>query len=393
MRPTKPLWSVVELVSGTSQPIDFRVSLEDMVPGTGKLVDGPLAVYDSPGVRFRPGDVLFGKLRPYLCKHWLCDRDGTAGGDIHVYRPLVGNEPRFIDYVVGMADFARYAEAVSKGTKMPRAEWSSLGEFPTPSWGIADQRRIVDYLDRETSEIDAMISEQERLVRALREHAEAIYERGVFGLDAGDSLDSAGHPMFVGTPSHWAHSRFGAEFIESSELNGQAPIGPLLSISEYRGVEVNERTQGQRASETVEHYRVLRVGQLAANMMWLNHGGIGVSGVDGYISPDYRAYDISERFLPGYVHYLMRSRRYIGYFTAIGNGVRPNAQRVTKTSLDMAPIPVPPLDEQQAIVSRLEDASCRIDATVAEASRLKDLLLERRAALITEVITGRKDVV
>ena len=58
-------------------------------------------------------------------------------------------------------------------------------------------------------------------------------------------------------------------------------------------------------------------------MMWLNHGGLGVSSLTGYISPDYKAFWISPRFHPRYVHHLLRSPRYVDYFGAIGTGVRP----------------------------------------------------------------------
>ena len=84
-------------------------------------------------------------------------------------------------------------------------------------------------------------------------------------------------------------------------------------------------------------------------MMWLNHGGLGVSALTGYISPDYKAFWISDRFQPRYLHYLLRSPRYVDYFAAIGTGVRPDAQRVTKTALDMTPVPLPPIDEQTGL--------------------------------------------
>src|SRR5699024_3840263 len=101
---------------------------------------------------------------------------------------------------------------------------------------------------------------------------------------------------------------------------------------------------------------------------------------------------ISERLEPRYIHYLFRSRRYIQYYGTIANRVRPNAQRVTKTSLDLMPIPVPPLEEQRRIADHLDVVTSKIDAMLAKVAQLKDLLTERRAALITEVVTGRKDV-
>jgi type I restriction enzyme S subunit len=370
------------------------VSLEDMVSETGRLVDGDLSYHKAKGTRFQAGDVLFGKLRPYLAKYWLADREGTAGGDIHVYRPEPGVDPRYLAYVVGSRNFARFAEAASKGTKMPRAEWASLREYPVIQFDLSTQRSIANYLDRETGEIDTMLSKMNLLTGALQARARIAQTRAVFGLAAGASHDSLqSHSLLSGVPNHWGNTKFGYDFSESNERNGDSPPGPLLSISEYRGVELNTRIDGQQASLDVSNYRVVRPGQLAANMMWLNHGGLGVSSLTGYISPDYKAFWISKRFEPRYVHHLFRSSRYVGYFTAIATGVRPNAQRVTKTVLDATPVPLPPLDEQVRIADHLDEVIGEIHAVLDKVSKLKSLLIERRAALITDVVTGRKAVI
>ena len=249
------------------------------------------------------------------------------------------------------------------------------------------------YLDRETSEIDAVLENLSGLSDALRDRAQVTQTRSVFGLSEGQLHSAADtHSPLSGIPEHWDRTKFGYDFTESTERNGDDPPGPLLSISEHRGVELNTRTEGQLASLDVSKYRVVRPGQLAANMMWLNHGGLGVSSLTGYISPDYKAFWISDRFEPRYVHHLFRSSRYIDYFTAIATGVRPNAQRVTKTVLDATPVPLPPLDEQIRIADELDEATARVEAMLAKVADLKSLLLERRAALVTDVVTGKKEV-
>lgn len=364
-----------------------------MVSETGQLVDGELSAYGAKGTPFAPGDILFGKLRPYLAKYWLADRAGTAGGDIHVYRPEDGTDPRYLKYVVGSRNFVRFAEAASKGTKMPRAEWTSLREYPVVQFTRTAQQAIARYLDLETSEIDAVRAKMDRLSEILQARVGSVQTRAVFGLAAGQRHSAAdAHSPLSGIPRHWGRTKFGYDFTESTERNGDDPPGPLLSISEYRGVELNTRTEGQQASLDVSKYRVVRPGQLAANMMWLNHGGLGVSSLTGYISPDYKAFWVSDRFEPRYVHHLFRSSRYIDYFAAIATGVRPNAQRVTKTVLDATPVPLPPLDEQIRIADELDEATAGVDVMLAKVADLKALLLERRAALITDVVTGKKEV-
>lgn len=277
------------------------------------------------------------------------------------------------------------------GTGIVDDLWSTnftrMSRIRVPLPPLRVQRALADQLD----EVDLIIAKLDELTGTLR--TRAVDTATLFGLAGGDPRRSedARSPL-SGIPEHWDRTKFGHDFTESTERNGEQPSGPLLSISEYRGVEINTRTDGQQASSDVAHYRVVRPGQLAANMMWLNHGGLGVSDFVGYISPDYKAFWISPRFHPRYVHHLLRSPRYVDYFGAIGTGVRPNAQRVTKTSLDMMPLPLPPMGEQERIADHLDGVTNRIDGMLAKVSDLREFLVERSSTLLLDVVTGRKKV-
>ncbi|QOT18997.1 restriction endonuclease subunit S [Paenarthrobacter sp. YJN-5] len=277
------------------------------------------------------------------------------------------------------------------GTGIVDDLWSTnftrMSRIRVPLPPLDVQRRLAAKLD----EVDAMVAKLDELTDSLR--ARAIDTAALFGLAEDDSRrhEDAKSPL-SGMPEHWDRTKFGYDFTESTERNGDDPPGPLLSISEYRGVELNSRTDGQQASQDVANYRVVRPSQLAANMMWLNHGGLGVSSLTGYISPDYKAFWISPRFYPRYVHHLLRSPRYVDYFGAIGTGVRPNAQRVTKIALDMMPLPLPPMDEQRRIAGHLDDVTGRIDEMLGKIARLRDLLVEHSSTFLLDVVTGRKEI-
>lgn len=302
-------------------------------------------------------------------------------------------DPRFLLWCLESSDTKGYWLTSAFGVTRVSIPLGAVARLPIPAVDLMAQRTIANYLDREAGGIDAMLAQLDSLVNELQDRARVVQTRAVFGLgDSSAHRSLEPNSVLSGVPDHWGRTKFGYDFTESTERNGENPPGPLLSISEYRGVELNTRTEGQQASLDVSNYRVVRPGQLAANMMWLNHGGLGVSSLTGYISPDYKAFWISDRFVPRYVHHLFRSSRYIDYFAAIATGVRPNAQRVTKTVLDATPVPLPPVGEQVQIADRLDEATARVDAMLAKVADLKAVLLERRAALITEAVSGRKDV-
>ncbi|WP_205547975.1 hypothetical protein [Leucobacter sp. wl10] len=327
------------------------------------------------------------------------DRRGASGlarqdGSVSVVYSVMTPRPDLLLPEYGHHLFRSIAfqdEFFRWGTGIVDDLWSTnftrMSRIRVPLPPLDVQSRLAALLD----EVDAMVAKLDQLTDALR--ARAIDTAALFGLSEDDSRrgEDAQSPLF-GTPEHWDRTKFGYDFTESTERNGDDPPGPLLSISEYRGVEVNTRTDGQQASLDVAKYRVVRPDQLAANMMWLNHGGLGVSSLTGYISPDYKAFWISPRFHPRYVHHLLRSPRYVDYFGAIGTGVRPNAQRVTKIALDMMPLPLPPMDEQKRIADDLDEVTGRIDGMLAKIASLRELLVERSSTFLLDVVTGRKEV-
>lgn len=206
-------------------------------------------------------------------------------------------------------------------------------------------------------------------------------------------LRGSGVPWIGDIPAPWQVEPFRRLFRESKEVNGPSPVGQMLSISGYRGVEtkVYESASMMRDDDQLETYRVVRPGQLAVNTMWLNYAGLGVSELLGHVSPAYRAYWISQRLDSRYAHHLMRSSIYVQGYTALLNGVRPNSLQMSKSDLMAFPVLVPPLDEQRVIASYLDRETTQIDAFIAKNEELIALLAERRAATITSALTSGRE--
>lgn len=409
---TVPLWSLADVrpsnVDKKSDPSEATVRLVNYtdvyynkrITEDLDLMEATASAEHIERFGVRPGDLIITKDSETSDDIGIPALVETASDDmvcayhLSLLRPYTDRvDPRFLFWCLESSDTKGYWLTASFGVTRVSIPLGTVARLPVPALDIDVQREVAAYLDHETGEIDAMLAQLESLTQELQDRVRIVQTRAVFGLS-----ESAGHrgpesrSVLSGIPDHWDRTKFGYDFTESTERNGDDPPGPLLSISEYRGVELRTRTDGQQASLDVSKYRVVRPGQLAANMMWLNHGGLGVSSLTGYISPDYKAFWISDRFEPRYVHHLFRSSRYIDYFAAIATGVRPNAQRVTKTVLDATPVPLPPLAEQVRIADELDEATTRVDAMLTKVSDLKSLLLERRAALITDVVTGRKEV-
>lgn len=200
-------------------------------------------------------------------------------------------------------------------------------------------------------------------------------------------------PFLKEVPSHWRVWPFRRIFSESHEVNGSHPVGEMLSISGYRGVETKHYDSEirRRPPEEVESYRVVRPGQLAVNTMWMNYSGLGVSTLLGHVSPAYRAYNISSVLLPRYAHYLLRSDLWVSGYTAFLTGVRPNSLQMSREDLMKFPVLVPPAGEQQQIADYLDRETAEIDALTEDLTRLLDGIQERFAATRDPLVTPAGD--
>lgn len=379
-----PFWAAAQLVTATGTPLDFRVSLEDMVSGTGRLVDGELSAYESDGIRFQPGDVLFGKLRPYLAKYWLADREGTAGGDIHVYRPAAHIDPRFLFYVVGTSDFTRYAEAASKGTKMPRAEWASLREFRMLQVGKATQRRISGFLDQETAEMDAMNVELDLLLVTLEERRRSVVDLVVLCDAPRVSLAWAAEGIHTGP--------FGTQVKASDYVTGGTPlINPSHIVAGAIRADDRVTVGPDKALELARH--AMRSGDLVVG----RRGEMGRCAVVTQQEAGWLCGTGSLRLVPKlglldpeFANIVVASRESRAQMLAYSVGA--TMDNLNEDLLGRVKIPLPPLPEQHRIVEHLGRQTAQIDAMIAEAQKLRALLAERRTTLITEVVTGRKEI-
>ena len=190
-------------------------------------------------------------------------------------------------------------------------------------------------------------------------------------------------------PASWRVLKFRFVFRESSEKIENEVVGSMLSVSGYRGIEIKEYDDEnrRRTDEDLIGYRIVRVGQLVVNTMWLNYAGLGVSSYEGHVSPAYRSYFIDKVLTGRFAHHLMRSAVYVSAYTQLVTGVRPNSLQMSREDLMSFPVLVPPLADQVAIATFLDCETAKIDSLVTEQQQLIELLKEKRQAVISHAVT------
>jgi type I restriction enzyme S subunit len=184
-----------------------KVALENIESWTGLFIDSE-GDYQGEGILFCKGDVLFGKLRPYLAKVLNAKFSGASVGDIFVMRPKLGISSSFAFYRFLSKPFIDIVDGSTFGAKMPRVSWNFIANLPIAVPGYDEQTAIATYLDRKTTQIDNLISKKRKLIELLKEERAAIINQAVTkGLPPDVPMKDSGIEWLGEIPAHWEVKR------------------------------------------------------------------------------------------------------------------------------------------------------------------------------------------
>ena len=375
-------------VNPADRPDDLYVGLEHIA--SGRFVrqgEGRTADVHSAKHAFQPGDVLYGKLRPYLDKAVLASDAGICTTELLVLRPKEGIDPRFVVGVVHTPSFVQHAVSGTTGVQHPRTSWRHISSFELPDFSSEEQIKIAKLSWQVYDEIAANEATVEAGFALKRTSMQELFTRGLRGEAQKDTE--------IGTlPENWKPTPFSALFdiVQGFSLkrnlseNGQGV--PFLRTSNVYW--------GRIESDTMSHMRIdpgsigdrdLQEGDLlvceggeigraavwegkGANTTFQNHLHRLRPLDPGRIVPKFAMFWLEEGFL------------HRGIYEGAGNRTTiPNLSRARLGELSM---PVPNLDEQREIVTILDAIDRKIDLHRRKRAVLDDLF----KALLHKLMTG-----
>ena len=209
------------------------VGLEHIESWTGRmLLDSQPESVSSVIISFKAGDVLFGKLRPYLAKAARPDFDGVCTSEILALRPVAECSQSYVMYCLLNAPYIRSLDSLTYGAKMPRVSPEQVSSSFTPVPPPPEQHAIADFLDCETARIDALVAKKERLIELLHEKRTALITHAVTkGLDPNAPMKDSGVEWLGEVPQTWVVGRL--------KDHGSLIAGAGFP-DEYQGVEGKE---------------------------------------------------------------------------------------------------------------------------------------------------------
>ena len=395
---TAPVFKrTVRLLTEKTERRESPVALENVESGTGRFIQTETK-FEGEGVAFEAGDILFGKLRPYLAKAWLADRAGEAVGDFHVLRPMDTTIGRFSQYVILNDSCISIIDGSTFGAKMPRASWDFMGTMRVPEPPLSEQIAIAAFLDRETGKIDALVAEQEKLIALLKEKRQTVISHAVTkGLNPDAPIKPSGVEWLGDVPAHWEvkQIRHFAEVLrgkfthrprnDPAFYDGPYPFiqtGDITGVS--RTIVDFKQTLNERGISVSRQFpKGTLVMAIAANI-----GDVAILDFPAYFPDSIVGLLPSTQIDLMFLFYLMLAMKQPMLMTAtVSTQMNLNVDQIV--SLNAAS---PPIAEQRSMVLFLDRELVALDTLTAEAVNAITLLKERRSALISAAVTGQIDV-
>jgi type I restriction enzyme S subunit len=354
---------------------------------------------ESPELKLRVGDVLLVKDGNTLGITNLVSevpRPATVNGSIAVIRPHAV-DGRFLRYALA-SDFVQGPIAAYRaGMGVPHLFQWDINRLRIPRPSRTTQRNVADYLDAETARIDALIERKRRLASRLQERAQA--EQGLLasGRAAIGPLRSSGHAWLgdipVGWPvvrlKHYARvesghtpSRTNPELWEDCTIPWVTlnDVGYLKS-HEWIAQTVNLISEAGIAASSA---RVLPAGTVVLSRD-ATVGRCGILAQPMATSQHFVDWICGSQLRPRYL-WLLLTTVMQEHFASLTDGA--TLRTIGMSDIGEIVVPLPTLDEQDAIVKQAEEVRRRANRASDALAAQVELLLEHRQALITAAVTG-----
>lgn len=371
------------------------IGLEDVEPGSGRYLPtegNSRQTEDSTVGVFEKGQVLYGKLRPYLRKAIIADFDGVCSTEFLVLQ-LEDVLPELLQSWLLSTNVTQQIEATCEGAKMPRADWEGIGNIPMPLPPLTEQALIRSKVKTETTRIDTLITKKTRFIELLKEKRQALITHAVTkGLNPNVHMKDSGVEWIGKIPEHWEVKPFFSLLTELKRKNAGLVETNILSLSYGRVIQKSVNRNMGLVPESYETYQIVEQGEVVFRFTDLQNDKRSLRSAlvqeRGIISSAYMAVSL-RNIDSNYFSWLMRSYDLCKVFYGMGGGLR---QSLKFEDVRRLQVLVPPKEEQAEIAAHVDMQLAHNDSLVEKTERSINLLKERRSAFITAAVTGQIDL-
>ncbi len=356
-----------------------------------------------------PGDIVINRMSAYQGALGIALQEGIVSPEYIVLRPSRSADARFLTYLFKSSWFVSEMTLRLRGigsteqgnVRTPRISPEDLGSIPAalpPAWA---QRVIADFLDRETTRIDALIAAKRRMIEVLEERHVSLVTKAISGGES-CALDATADDLFPNLPTGWVVAQVGAlthgildgPHVSPTYVEPEDGV-PFISVRNIFTTHWDLESAKYITRRDFETFS-RRVRPELGDVLLTKGGSTGIARVVDLpfefhvwvhvailkvdhtrVRPEFLAAALNSR--PGYEQSQLGTRGATNQDLALG--------RIAKIR-----VPLPPPEVQDRIMSELVGAAASILGTLDRLTRQIDLLVEHRQALITAAVTGELEI-
>lgn len=337
----------------------------------------------------KKGQFAINKMKSWQGSYAVSNYEGIVSPAYYVCDLNFDNK-EFFSWAIRSKAYIPFFTQMSKGIRVDQWDLSTnaLKDIPffvpTPD----EQKKIVEFLSTKTSQIDAQQRERERELRLLDELKQAEIANVVTrGLNPDVPMKKAQTLQFGEIPAHWEERKIQYCFNERSQKG--FPDEPMLCATQSQGV-IPQSMYANRVvvvNKDFDKQKLVKVGDFVISLRSFE-GGIEYAYYQGIISAAYTILTPREVENSEYFKHLFKSFNFIQLLQTCVTGIR-EGQNINYPYLSKHHIPIPPIEEQKAIVEYIQQKNSAIDEMIANLRAEIDFLTEYKQRLIADVVTGQ----
>ncbi len=323
--------------------------------------------------------------------------EGTVASSLVDIRPI-NICPEYLNYILQSPINSIQTLAYMNGSCAANLSAENVANYIFIEPSMKDQFEISDYLDRKCAEIDSLVSDIQRQIELLEEYKRSVITEAVTkGLDKNAPMKDSGIEWIGDIPEHWGIMRGKYIFVQRNERGNIIQL-QLLSPTQKYGVipqDLYEEISGYKAVKLDEKadlslLKTIHKGDFCISLRSFQ-GGFEYSEYEGVVSPAYQVfYPIIEVF-NGYYKHLFKTKIFIDKMNSFTMSMR-DGKNIAFADFESTYLPVPSLQEQQAIAEYLDEKCAEIDSIISEKKQQLEAIEEYKKSLIFEYVTGKREV-
>ena len=345
----------------------------------------------------KKGDLVIHQMDAFAGSTGVSDSDGKATPVYSVCTPKSDNIlPEYFGKVIRIMGLNGFIQSLYRGIRERSSDFrfETFARQTLPLPPLAEQEKIVSYLENKTLCIDAYVRERERELQLLNELKESEIASVITrGLNPDVKMKDSGTPWIGMIPEHWKIKRVASLFTGKVDMNYDFVYKNAYKFNYGTLVPKNEIGDIEEYRSTYVKYSIIKKGDILINGLNLNYDfvsqRVALAPEDGIITSAYIVARPKKDTNSSYYTYLLKTMDNMKLFHGMGTGIR---LTLSFDELKKQLIPVPSLKEQSEIVSYIENKCSKVNSLINELETEIEYLKEYKQKLIADCVTGQINV-